>query len=146
MNGNMNAQVAALAMAMYILGQLFHLFASKIPAMRKRAKAANYEFSMADYWKEEWNMVAAALVLGIMLLIGMKELIRWKPGAAEVIQWVYGLVGYFFNSLIVGKLGQYEKKLSQIIDIKTNTADQVAETDSKGKPLSMEAAAPGEKK
>lgn len=130
---------------MYLLGQLFHLFMQKIPALRKRAKAANYEFTMADYWTEEWNVVFGALVFGVMLIVGAGEIVKWKPEVADLIRWFFGFVGYFFNSLIVGKLGQYEKKLSNIIDIKTNTADRVSETDDKGKPLDMKTAAPGER-
>jgi hypothetical protein len=131
--------------AMYILGQLFHLFVQKIPAMKSRAKAANYEFTLKDYWREEWFMICGALCLGIMLIIGASEIVQWKPQVADWMRWFFGFVGYFFNSLIVGKLGQYEKKLSKIIDAKTNFADSLNETNEKGKPLNMEGDAPGEK-
>lgn len=131
--------------AMYICGQLFHLFVQKIPAMKTRAKAANFKFTLKDYWNEEWYMICGALVLGMMLTIGASEIVQWKPQVADWMRWFYGFVGYFFNSLIVGKLGQYEKKLSRIIDIKTNIADKVEGTDAKGKPDSMTTSAPGEK-
>lgn len=131
--------------AMYILGQLFHVFVQKIPALKKRAKAANYGFKMSDYWREEWNLVFAALIFGVMLVVGAGEIVTWKPEVADFLRWFFGFVGYFFNSMIIGKLGQYEKKLSRIIDIKTNTADDIAATDDKGKPVSMKTPAPGER-
>ena len=131
---------------MYLLGQLFHLFVNKIPALKKRATAANYEFKVSDYWKEEWYLVLGALVFGIMLVIGVSEILTWKPEVAKFVRWFFGFVGYFFNSLIVGKLGQYEKKLSNLIDLKTNIADQVSATDDKGKPLDMQTQAPGDTK
>lgn len=39
---------------MFIGGQAIHLFLIKIPAIRKRARAANKEFTVSEYWKEDW--------------------------------------------------------------------------------------------
>lgn len=141
----MSKEIILWCIIMYVCGQLFHLFVNKIPALRKRAMVANYQFKLSDYWKEEWNLVAGAVIFGVMLMVGLGEFIKWKPAAADIVRWFCGFVGYFFNSLIVGKLGQYEKKLSKLIDLKTNTADQVVPTDDKGKPVNMVAPAPGEK-
>lgn len=130
--------------SMFIMGQLLHLFLSKIPALMKRAKVANYQFKISDYWKEEWYIVIGTQIFGAMTIIGIDEIAHWKPDVVDYVKWFFAGLGYFFSSVIIKWLGTYEKKLLKIINIKTDISDGVSETDIKGKPVSMQTAAPGE--
>ena len=121
--------------AMFIGGQLLQLFWLKIPSLKKRAKAANYKFSIKEYWAEDWYLIAGTEVLGAMVIIGLNEITHWKPEIIDVVKWFFGGIGAFGSSVILSKLSAYEKKLSEVIDVKTNISDSFAPTDDKGKPL-----------
>lgn len=132
--------------AMFICGQLLQLFWLKIPSLKKRAKAANFKFSPSDYWKEEWYLIIGTEILGAMLIIGLDQFIHWKPEVLDYIKWFFGAIGAFGSSVVLSKLSSYEKKLTEVINIKTDHSDSVIDTDAKGKPVTMQTAAPGEKK
>lgn len=133
------------SVVMFIAGQLLHLFLNKIPALKTRAKVANYDFRLVDYWREEWYIIIGTQIFGAMVIIGIDEVAHWKPEVVDYVKWFFAGLGYFFSSVIIKWLGQYEKKLLAVIDIKTNTADNTIPTDDKGKPVNMQTAAPGEK-
>jgi hypothetical protein len=110
--------------AMYVLGQAVHLFLLKIPNIQKRATAANYEFTFKAYWKSDWYIVAGTLALGIMLTIGVDQLISWKPAILNIVKWFFGFVGVSGSTLVMSKYGQFEKRIMNVIDVKTNIADE----------------------
>jgi len=110
---------------MFILGQLLQLFWLKIPSLKKRAKAANYQFSIKEYWGTDWNLILGTQVIGAMLILGLNELTQWKPIILEVVRWFFGGIGAFSNSVVLSKLSSYEKKLNNFIDVKTDIADGV---------------------
>lgn len=111
--------------AMFILGQLLQLFWLKIPSLKKRAKAANYHFSIKEYWEMDWNLIIGTQVIGAMLILGLNELVQWKPVILNVVRWFFGGVGAFASSVVLSKLSAFEKKLSSFIDVKTDMADGV---------------------
>jgi hypothetical protein len=111
--------------AMYILGQALHLFVIKIPAVRKRDRAANIEFSFSDYWKQEWNIIIGNQVLGAVFIIGLDQLVDWKPLILDVVKWFFAAVGAIGSVTIMSKFSTYEKKVLNIIDEKTNLSDRI---------------------
>lgn len=123
------------SVAMFILGQLLQLFWLKIPSLKKRAKAANYKFSASEYWKEDWYLIIGTQVAGAMAIIGLDQIVHWKPDVLEYVKWFFGGFGAFGSSVVLSKLSSYEKTLSGIIDVKTNISDSVMATDEKGKTL-----------
>lgn len=131
--------------AMFVCGQLLQLFWLKIPSLKKRAKAANYKFSAADYWNEEWHLIIGTEVLGAMAIMGLNEIVHWKPEVLDYVKWFFGAIGAFGSSVMLSKLSSYEKKLTEVINVKTDTSDAVTATDEKGKPVDMKTSAPGEK-
>ena len=132
--------------AMFILGQMLQLFWLKIPSLKKRAKVANYKFSVKDYFSEDWHLIAGTQVFGAMAVLGLNELTHWRPEILDVVKWFFAAIGAFGSSVVLSKLSVFEKKLSNVIDFKTNIGDAVTETDEKGKPIEMQDPAPGEKK
>lgn len=111
--------------AMYIIGQLLHLFVFKIPASKKRAAAGNVKFSFKEYWESDWHLIIGNQLLGIMILIGLDQLAHFRPAIMEYVKWFFAAVGYMGSSAILSKFSQYEKALQSVIDIKTNNLNEV---------------------
>lgn len=112
--------------AMYILGQALHLFVIKIPSVKKRDRAANLEFSFKEYWKQEWNIIIGNQVLGAVVIIGLDQLVAWKPFILDYVKWFFVAVGAVGSTVIMSKFSTYEKKVLNIVDVKTNVADEVS--------------------
>lgn len=110
--------------AMFILGQAFDLMFSKIPENRKLFVKANEQFSLKKYWASDWNIIVGAFAVGIMLIIGLDQLIKWKPGVLDYVKWFFAGVGALC-SIIAGRWSNCKKYISDIIDRKTNIADSV---------------------
>lgn len=111
--------------AMFFLGQLLHLLLVKIPGLRGRARAANKEFVFTDWWKEDWNIIIATNIIGVMALIGLDELLGWKPEIQNVIKWFFAGVGMGGSTIVMKYGSKYEKILMSVLDIKSNIADNV---------------------
>lgn len=109
---------------MFLLGQIFDLMFSQIPENRKLFKKANEDFSIKKYWASDWNIIIGAAVVGAMLIIGLDQLIKWKPGVLDYVKWFFGGVGALCST-ISGRWSNCKRYISDIIDKKTNIADSV---------------------
>lgn len=110
---------------MFFAGQLLHLMVVKIPSLRKRSREANKKFSIKEWLAEDWNLIVATNVLGVMFLIGLDELLKWKPEIQNVVKWFFAGIGAFGNSLILQKFSKYEQLLGAVVDIKSNITDKL---------------------
>lgn len=115
---------------MYIIGQALHLFVFKIPAAKARAANGNIEFSFKQYWNSDWHLIIANQLMGVMVLIGLDQLIHFRPDIMNYIKWFFAAVGYMGSSAILSKFSQYEKAIQGVIDIKTNLLNR-----EQGKPV-----------
>lgn len=111
--------------AMSVLGQLAHLFLIKIPSIKNRARAANKAFIFREWWNSDWNVVLGTQVLILMLILGLKEFLTWKPGVIDYVRWFFGLFGAFGSTVAMAKGSSFEKNLTGLIDVKSNVADAV---------------------
>ncbi len=110
-----------------ILGMLACVFIIKIPAATAKAKAANVNFSMSDYFSTEWpTLTGNVFSIAIALLI-VGEVLAYKPEIQGWIITIFAFYGFTGSSILLTIFGQVSKKLNAIIDIKTNTADAVTE-------------------
>jgi len=60
-----------------------------------------------------------------MLIIGLQELVHWKPEVLSYIRWFFGFVGMGGSSFIIGKYSGYERLLNRIGDIKSDISDSI---------------------
>jgi hypothetical protein len=111
---------------MFILGQAFHLFLVKIPAIKKRCKAANKKFYFTEWWAEDWNVIIGTQVVGAMVILGLKEIVTWKPGVIEYVRWFFAAVGAFGSVVAMAKASQFEANLTHLLSIKSNVSDAVS--------------------
>lgn len=110
---------------MFFAGQLLHLLVVKIPSLRIKTRQANKKFSLKDWFIEDWNLIIGLNILGSMFLMGLDEVLAWKPEIQNVVKWFFAAVGAFGNSIVLQKFSKYEHVLGSVLDIKANIADKV---------------------
>ncbi len=109
--------------AMFIGGQILALMFITVPDLRKKSRLANKEFSLNVWWTSDWNIIIGTQVIGIMLFIGLDQLISWKPWILPQIKWIVAGLGAFGTPIIQAKFSPFAKGLSSLLDIKSNAAD-----------------------
>lgn len=107
------------------LGILLQIFAVKIPTLKAKYKAANHDFKFSEYFKDDWSTILASFVSVAILIVGLDELLDLKPDLEKYVKWLFIFVGFTGSSIIQTALSVANKKIMQIIDIKTNIADGV---------------------
>jgi len=109
--------------AMFVLGQALQIFLIKIPAVRERCRVSNKAFTIHDWFGCDWNIVVATFIIGAMLIIGLDQIVHWKPGILDYVKWFFAFVGAFGSNVALAKWSSFEKGLNNLIDIKTDIAD-----------------------
>lgn len=110
---------------MFILGQALHVFLIKVPAVKERCRAANKPFSWGEWWGCDWNIIIATAIIGAMLILGLDQLLNWKPAILAYVKWFFGGFGAFGSTIALSKFSQFEKSLVKVIDLKSNIADGI---------------------
>lgn len=108
---------------MYLLGQALYLFLFTVPGLKTKCRIANKNFSWAEWWSCDWNIVIANFIIAAMLILGLKEFLAWKPGVLDYIKWFFGGAGMLGTSLVQQKFGQFSKSINSLLDIKANVSD-----------------------
>ena len=109
-----------------VLGTLIHLFAVKIPAVKKSAVAANIKFTYSGLFEDELAAILANLFSILAVLLVLDEVLKFKP---ELLSWLkifFLTFGFMGSSLMVAWLGKAADKINSVVDVKTNIADGVA--------------------
>jgi hypothetical protein len=112
---------------MFLLGQAVHIFLIKVPAVKERARAANKKFSWAEWWGCDWNVIIGTLIIGLLITLGLDEILKWKPVIWDYVKWFYAGIGAFGSTIALAKFSQFEKGLTALIDVKTNIADETVD-------------------
>lgn len=107
-----------------LLGIGLHLFAFKIPAERKRSKAANVSFILLNYLKEDIYAIVASFITLTISIIAIDEIVGYKPSVMNFIKLFFAFIGYTGSSIMISLFGQFGKKIQQIVDVKTDIADE----------------------
>lgn len=106
-----------------ILGQILHIIAVKLPAVKKRALAANMGFDPAQYFKDDWLAIAASAVTILICVFIFDEITGAYPSVVKWAKFLFIFVGYTGSSILLNALSKTEKKIQNVVDIKTNIAD-----------------------
>jgi hypothetical protein len=122
---NFTFEQYVICVAMFILGQAAHLFLIKIPAIKNRSNAVGKPFKWKEWWNCDFNIIIGTQVIGALVLLGLKEIITWKPGVIEYVRWFFAGLGAFGSTIAMAKGSQFEKSLVNLIDIKSNVSDAV---------------------
>lgn len=108
---------------MFVLGQAAHLFLIKVPAIKERCRVANKAFQWHEWWGCDWNVIVGTQVIGALVILGLDEIITWKPEVLTYVKWFFSLLGAFGSTVAMAKMSQFEKSLNKIVDVKTDIAD-----------------------
>jgi len=108
---------------MFILGQAIDLFLIKIPEYRELFRKANEDFNWNRYWKSDWNVIIGTLIVGAVLIVGADQILKLKPAVLDYIKWVFAGAGAIGSAIIVSQWSKCKKYIIDIIDKKTNIAD-----------------------
>jgi len=106
-----------------LLGILFHVFVIKLPAIKKRAEAANTTLSLSEYLKSDWLALSGSLLTVIICVFILDEITKFRPSILEWIKFFFIFLGYTGSSILQSALGRADKEIRNIIDVKTNIAD-----------------------
>lgn len=107
------------------LGVLLQILAVKIPTLKSKYTVANKTFSMKEYLANDWYAILGSFVSVAILIVGLDEILEVKPELAKYIKWLFIFVGFTGSSIIQAVLSVANKKIMQVIDLKTNIADGV---------------------
>lgn len=110
--------------AMFICGQAVDLFLLKIPELRALYRKANEDFNWKKYWQSDWNVIVGTQIVGAMVVLGLNEIVQWKPAILDYVKWFFGGLGAVGSAIIVSKWSGCKKYIMSIIDNKTNIADK----------------------
>lgn len=111
--------------SMYIIGAAIILFLVTIPELRSLWAKSNERFSWKRYWQSDWNVVVGTILIGVLLIIGIDQLVNWKKGVLDYVKWFFAGGGAFLTPIIASKYGSAKKYILNVIDKKTNIADGV---------------------
>lgn len=109
--------------AMFLLGQGVDLFLMKIPEYRNLYRKANEEFSWKKYWQSDWNVIIGTMIFGAICVIGIDQILQLKPAVLYYVKWLFAGIGGFGSAIIVSKWSSCKRYIMNIIDAKTNIAD-----------------------
>lgn len=112
---------------MFLIGQGLTFFFVTTPMLRALYKRASEDFSMNKYWKDDYNKVIGVQLLGALFILGLDQIIQWKPWVLDGIKWWFAGLGVV-GDLIGSRLSTYRKSIMDVIDKKTNIADAATKT------------------
>jgi hypothetical protein len=99
--------------------------------LSRKATAANLEFSVGGYFKDDKFIVAANFLTILAGLVCLKYVLRWQPTWENFIVPGFFLLGYFGSDVPTRLASVANRRLNAAIDYKTTIADQVAGLDPK---------------
>lgn len=108
-----------------LVGLSAHVVFIKLPSLIKLNKVANQPFSLGTYLKQDWWTLLATVFTLVFAAYVFPELSTYYPGLAAYPKVVFILVGYMGSSVLQAALSSATKRVSAIIDQKTDIADGV---------------------
>lgn len=107
-----------------ILGQLFHV-AIRVVKLAKRAKLANAEFSVGQYFNDDKWPIGLNLLALVITVYLTPEIVKIRPDVMEYLRFSFIAFGYTGSSLLSTVLSKAETKINSIINEKTDKADGI---------------------
>lgn len=107
------------------LGVLFQICVVKIPRLRAASLNANRPFSFKEYISDDWPAIMGSFIAVGILCFCLDELLNIKPDLAKIVKWLFVFVGFTGSSIIQAILSVTNKKIMELIDVKTNISDSV---------------------
>lgn len=102
--------------------------ALKMKSLQDKARAANVEFKIRQYFSNDWLSIVASILTIIMFLLFLDNIMKWKPVIVDYVKIGFAFIGYTGSDIASRLFSVVNKKINDVIDTKTNIADNVPET------------------
>lgn len=99
--------------------------ALKMKGLQDKANLANIEFKVSYYFKQDWLSITASILTIAMCLFFLTDILNWKPEVINYIKLGFAFVGYTGSDIASRLFGVVNKRINNVIDIKTNVSDAV---------------------
>lgn len=109
--------------AVALVGMALHTVL-KMKSLHDKARLANVEFKISQYFKNDWLSITASLLTIIMFLFFIDSIVKWQPKAANYLRIGFAFVGYTGSDIASRLFSVVNKKINTAIDYKTTVADR----------------------
>lgn len=119
----MTLQLYLECFAVAIIGMALHTVL-KMKSLHEKARLANVEFKLNQYFKNDWLSITASVLTIIMFLFFIDSIIKWKPAVSNYLRVGFAFVGYTGSDVASRLFSVVNKKINSAIDYKTTVADE----------------------
>lgn len=95
----------------------------KIIRLKQASKNANHAFSFKEYITDDWPAVLASFATLGILCFCLDEALAIRPELAKIVKYLFAFVGFTGSNIAQSLFSLTSKKISAIIDIKTDAYD-----------------------
>lgn len=99
--------------------------ALKMKGLQDKANLAGIEYKMSYYFKQDWLSITASLLTIALCLFLVTDILNWRPDIINYIKVGFGFVGYTGSDIASRIFGVVNKRINNIIDLKTTVSDTV---------------------
>lgn len=108
---------------MGMLGVLFQIFVIKYPKLVQQGKVANHPFTFKEYLKNDWYAILGSIISVLIAIWTLDEWLPLNPLFTKYVKWLFIFVGFTGSSIIQAVLSLTNKKIMDVINVKTDIAD-----------------------
>lgn len=120
----MTAQLYITCFVVALLGMGLQT-ALKMKSLQERARVANIEFKFSYYFKQDWLSISASIITIVMFMFFITDILNWKPQTIDYLKIGFAFVGYTGSDIASRLFGVVNKRINNVIDVKTNVSDAV---------------------
>jgi hypothetical protein len=119
----MTLQLYLECFAVALVGMALHTVL-KLKSLQDKARKANVEFKIWQYFKNDWLSISASILTVILFLFFIDNITKWKPQATDYLTVGFGFLGYTGSDVASRLFSVVNKKINNAIDYKTTVADE----------------------
>src|SRR6478735_7737712 len=106
----------------------------KAKSIQDKAKKANLEFSLREYFFDDWLSHAVSVTTIVMFLFFVTEAINFNQMVANYLKIGFAFIGYSSADIASRIFSVVNKRVNNAIDYKTTQADEANGTTDKPTP------------
>jgi hypothetical protein len=108
-----------------LLGVLAHIVIVKLPSYKTKCEAANKKFSVVEYFQQDGLRILGSIVTIGVLMALWDEWIGWNQALLVKAKSLFAFIGFAGSSLLLAIFGVANKKVMDLLSIKSNVSDSV---------------------
>src|ERR1044072_8533346 len=97
---------------------MFLQTALKMKSLQDKARAANIESKVRQYFANDWLSITASVLTIVMFLMFLDNILKWKPVIVDYVKIGFAFVGYTGSDIASRLFGVVNKKINNVIDEK----------------------------